>query len=257
MGSCLQTGPVMTKMTHHVFLFLYLVFHGKVDAFKTAKCGHQEILNSFENYKICYEKRKTSIEKNFCLGFEAAEQCTRSSYKLCFDQEKVDIMAQNAKAELRIFGIQTLKQLKFPEFIAESLYNSCPKAPSSSEVEQVDKNSFSWLNHVSTDGLCDNIEKNNVEQETTDCFNEEGENFKTEIQENAQKARGNLKSTICGILQYTVANCVRKEYPSCFSAREEKYLKGLMLEGFKTGYGLMRKLVPEWKIPRISPECLE
>eukprot|EP00092_Neocalanus_flemingeri_P011106 GFUD01011959.1.p1 GENE.GFUD01011959.1~~GFUD01011959.1.p1 ORF type:complete len:247 (+),score=56.19 GFUD01011959.1:85-825(+) len=227
------------------------------NAFTTAKCNHQEILDSFDNYKTCYAKKKDKIEENFCLGFKIAELCSHSSYANCFEPEEVDELAQNQKIEIRIIGTQTLKNLKFPDLLADSLYSRCTQAPSKAVTESYDQRSVYWLDYVSTDGLCDSSEKTKVEEETTNCFREEGENFKTEFKENVKKARGNLKSTICAILQYTVANCARKEYPSCFSEREEKYIKGLMVNAFEVGYGLIQKLSQGTKIPNLAKECLQ
>ena len=235
------------------------MYIGTTDAFNTAKCDHQEILDSFESYKICYAKKKDEIKENFCLGFKAAEICSQSSYGKCFEPEEVNELAHKAKIEIRILVTKTLQNLKIPDYIAESTFNRCPKVPSKAAAENYDQKTAFWLSYVSTDGGCDSFEKNEVEVETTKCFKEEGENFKSELQENIKKSRGNLKSTICGILQYTVANCARKEYPSCFSEREEKYIKGLMVNGFEVGYGLMQKLelkIKKIQIPDVAPECL-
>merc|ERR1712243_155033 len=152
-----------------------------------------------------------------------------------------------------------LTKFKIPLETIDLLFQTCPEAPTKQETDNYTNKLFWPLDFTQTDRKCSREAVEQVQLGLQTCMTDSSAKFQVELKSRVNRARGNMKNTICDTLYETSGQCLRTEFPTCFTEREITFMKEEMIFAFKSGYEAAIKILDKsHRVPEINiVECLE
>jgi len=168
-------------------------------------------------------------------------------------------MASIKQIEMAKAQRKLLPEFKIPSETIDLLFQTCPEAPTKQEIDNYTDKMFWPLDLTQTDRKCSREAVEQLQYGLYTCVTNSSVKFQVELRNRVNRARGNLRNTICDTMYETSGECLRIEFPTCFTEREIVFMKEEMNFSFKTGFAAAIKILDKsHRVPEINiVECLE
>jgi len=246
-----MTRRLLYLCTISSLLYLSTGFHSDT-------CNHQKVVETFASYKTCVKNKTAEIQANPCFTFSAAKICALDTFTSCYGDDAT-LMASIGQIETAKSLRRILSKLKIGSKVIDLFFQICSEAPTKQETEHYINKMFWPLDFTQTDRKCSREAVEQLQLGLYTCVIDNSAKFQVELASRVNRARGNLKNTICDTLYETSGECLRTEFPTCFTEREIAFMKEEMIFSFKSGYDAAIKVLDKSHlVPEIDPvECLE
>merc|ERR1711962_368991 len=255
-----QSNPTLhTRMTRrllHVCILSSLLYLS--NGFHTDTCNHQKAVETFSSYNTCIKSKFAEIQANPCLVFSEAKICALETFTPCYGDDAT-LIASTGQLELAKTLRKLLPKFKIPLETIDLFFQNGREAPTKQETANYTNKMFWTLDFTETDKKCSREAVEQVQLGLQTCMTDSSVKIQVELKSRVNRARGNLKNTICDTLYETSGECLRTEFPTCFTEREIVFMKEDISFSFKSVYDAVSKILDKsHRVPEINiVECLE
>jgi len=226
-------------MTPLLLLCILSILASPSFCFNTDTCSHSKVLNIGSSYSTCIKNKTAEFPNDICFAFSAVKTCTQETYSPCYGDDAVAFFYSSLQIDIVKSVRENFPKLGFSPKDIESVFESCPEAPTKQETERFTAKNFAFLDFVDTDRKCSKEDVEKLQFGFGTCMKNGTANFQVELKSRVKRARGSLKNIVCDTLYDTIGECWRTQFPTCFTEREITYFKEELSRNYQEFFDLI------------------